>query len=161
MTSALDTFYVSGGTDLGLNTLEISDGVTTFYFVEAFEDVDAYLETGELVTFKACAMQVALPARNADGTQDLKFAICNIDGSVSTQVRASLAANRKASVTYREYLDSDRGAPARPPVTLEVKKGQWTAMQVDITAGYMNILDTAWPRELYTLNKFPGIRYIA
>ncbi|MXH35720.1 phage tail tube protein [Klebsiella variicola] len=37
----------------------------------------------------------------------------------------------------------------------------WTATEVQITAGYMNVLDMAWPRYRYTLPVFPGLRYIS
>ena len=52
-------------------------------------------------------------------------------------------------------------APAAVPYTLKIKSGSWTATEVQITAGYMNILDTAWPRFRYTLPVFPGLRYIS
>lgn len=35
------------------------------------------------------------------------------------------------------------------------------ALQAQITAGYMNVLDTAWPRFRYTLNEYPGLRYMS
>lgn len=46
-------------------------------------------------------------------------------------------------------------------VYAENQVGLWTATEVQITAGYMNILDTAWPRFRYTLPVFPGLRYIS
>ncbi|MFT0924583.1 DUF1833 family protein, partial [Klebsiella pneumoniae] len=100
-------------------------------------------------------------ARNADGTQDLKFALCNIDGVVSTAIRNALANRLPASLTYRSYISTDLAAPAAVPYTLKIKSGYWTATEVQITAGYMNILDTAWPRFRYTLPVFPGLRYIS
>ncbi|HBZ1510210.1 TPA: DUF1833 domain-containing protein, partial [Klebsiella pneumoniae] len=113
------------------------------------------------VTFTACAIDIALPARNADGTQDLKFALCNIDGVVSTAIRYALANRLPAWLTYRSYISTDLAAPAAVPYTLKIKSGSWTATEVQITAGYMNILDTAWPRFRYTLPVFPGLRYIS
>ncbi|ENU5578477.1 DUF1833 family protein, partial [Klebsiella pneumoniae] len=56
---------------------------------------------------------------------------------------------------------TDLAAPAEVPYTLKIKSGSWTATEVQITAGYMNILDTAWPRYRYTLPVFPGLRYIS
>jgi hypothetical protein len=47
------------------------------------------------------------------------------------------------------------------PYTLKIKSGYWTATEVQITAGYMNVLDMAWPRYRYTLPVFPGLRYIS
>ncbi|MCL7701543.1 DUF1833 domain-containing protein, partial [Klebsiella pneumoniae] len=72
-----------------------------------------------------------------------------------------LANRLPASLTYRRYISTDLAAPAEVPYTLKIKSGSWTATEVQITAGYMNILDTAWPRNRYTLNNFPALRYMS
>ena len=88
------------------------------------------------------------------------FAISNIDGIVSTAIRNALDNLSNASLTFRRYVSTDLSAPASPPFTLAIKEGSWTATEVQITAGYMNILDTSWPRYRYTLTDFPGLRYL-
>ncbi|WP_259298051.1 DUF1833 domain-containing protein, partial [Klebsiella pneumoniae] len=95
------------------------------------------------------------------GASLLKFALCNIDGVVSTAIRNALANRLPASLTYRRYISTDLAAPAEVPYTLKIKSGYWTATEAQITAGYMNILDTAWPRYRYTLPVFPGLRYMS
>jgi hypothetical protein len=111
--------------------------------VPGYEDITATTESGDTVTFTACAIDIALPARNADGTQDLKFALCNVDGVVSTTIRNALANRLPASLTYRSFISTDLAAPAAVPYTLKIKSGYWTATEVQITAGYMNVL--IWP----------------
>jgi len=114
-----------------------------------------------LVTYIACGIDVALPARNSDGTQDLKFAISNADGIVSTAIKSALNALNRATVTYRQYISTSLTAPSSTPYTMAIKSGQWNPLQVQITAGYMNWLDTAWPRYRYMLPNHPGLRYIS
>ena len=80
---------------------------------------------------------------------------------MSTAIRYALANRLPAWLTYRSYISKDLAAPAAVPYTLKIKSGSWTATEVQITAGYMNILDTAWPRYRYTLPVFPGLRYIS
>lgn len=158
--TVLNTLYVSGGKDVVFVTLEFNDGVNHFFVVEGFNNITATLETSEVKEFEAFPLQVARPARNADGTQDLRIAICNVSGMVSTYIREMIEADRKGVVVCRIYNSADLSAPAEPPLTLSVKGGAWTPMQADIVAGYMNILDTAWPRKLFTPNTHPGLRYI-
>ncbi|WP_462216027.1 DUF1833 family protein [Klebsiella pneumoniae] len=134
---------------------------TCSHLPQGYEDITATTESGDTVTFTACAIDIALPARNADGTQDLKFALCNVDGVVSTTIRNALANRLSASLTYRSFISTDLAAPAAVPYTLKIKSGYWTATEVQITAGYMNVLDMAWPRYRYTLPVFPGLRYIS
>ncbi|NEM65003.1 DUF1833 domain-containing protein, partial [Escherichia coli] len=94
-------------------------------------------------------------------TQDLKFAISNIDGVVSGAIDKVLDEQKSAKLTFRRYISTDLSAPAAAPYTLDIKNGSWTPAAVQITAGYMNILDTAWPRNRYNLADHPGLRYIS
>lgn len=156
----LDRLYTSSGDEVIIDTLQVTVGGQNYWLTRGWDDVTAKLENGTQATFTGAAIEVALPARNEDGTQDLKFAISNIDGVVSTAIRAALTDLSSASLTFRRYISTDLSAPAAPPFTLAIKDGYWTALEVQITAGYMNILDTAWPRYRYILSLFPGLRYL-
>lgn len=158
--TVLNRLYASGGSEVIIQTLEIAVGDKTYWLTKGWEDITAVLESGESATFTACGIDIALPARNSDGTQDLQFAISNIDGIVSTAIRGALDYLSTALLTYRYYVSTDLSAPAAKPYTLIVKSGYWTATEVQITAGYMNVLDTAWPRYRYTLPNYPGLRYL-
>lgn len=156
----LNRLYASGGTEVIIRTLQIVVGENTYWLTQGYEDIHARLENGATQVFTASGIDISLPARNADGTQDLKFAISNIDGVVSLAIRNALNNLSTAQLTYRSYLSTDLSAPASVPFMLNIKSGYWTATEVQITAGYMNILDTAWPRNRYTLPEYPGLRYL-
>lgn len=156
----LNRLYTSDGSEILFNTLQINVGGQNYWLVENFEDITAVTEAGATVTFQAAAMAVALPARNKDGTQDLQFAISNIDGIVSTAIRNALANLNSGTLIMRQYISTDLSAPASPPMVLQIKDGYWNASEVQITAGFLNILKTAWPRYRYTLPDFPGLRYL-
>lgn len=157
----LNRLYASSGSEVIIETLQINIGSTVHFFCKGYEDITATVENGDVLTFSAASIDIALPARNSDGTQDLQFAISNIDGEVSTTIRKALENLEIGSLTYRQYVSTDLSAPATVPYTLAIKSGSWTAIQAQITAGYMNVLDTAWPRFRYTLNEFPGLRYMS
>lgn len=157
----INRLFASSGSEVIIETLQINVGSQVFYLCRGWDDVTAKDESENSLTFKACGIDIALPARNADGTQDLKFAIGNIDGEVSNTIRDALAVLDRASLTFRHYVSTDLAAPASSPIRLAIKSGYWTASQVQITAGYMNILDSAWPRKRYTLNEHPGLRYLS
>lgn len=157
----LERLYASSGSEVIHDTLEITAGDDTYRLTQGYDDITVTLEDGQSATFEACAIDIALPARNADGTQDLKFAISNIDGIVSEVIDSTLDDLTPAKLTFRRYVSTDLSAPAAAPYTLDIKSGSWTPMAVQITAGYMNILDTAWPRNRYNLVDHPGLRYIS
>lgn len=156
----LDRLYASGGSEILFNTLQITVGGQNYWLVENFEDITAVTEAGATVTFQAAAMAVALPARNKDGTQDLQFAISNIDGIVSNAIRNALANLNNGTLIMRQYISTDLSLPSAPPLVFQIKDGYWKATEVQITAGFLNILKTAWPRYRYTLPNFPGLRYL-
>ncbi|HGK7302473.1 TPA: DUF1833 family protein [Stenotrophomonas maltophilia] len=158
--SILERLYSSGGREVELETLAVQVGAQTFYLTKGWDDFTARLETGEAATFTACGMDIAKPARNADGVQDLRFALSNLNGVVSTQLRAALAAKQEMVATFRLYLSTDLLAPAERPFSVKVKGGKWTATEVQINAGFMTVLDTEWPRNRYVLSKHPGLRYM-
>ena len=157
----LNRLYASSGAEVIIETLQINIGAGVYYLCKGYEDITATTEGGDVVTFAAAAIDIALPARNSDGTQDLQFAIDNVDGATSTAIRNALDNLDSASLTYRNYVSTDLTAPAAVPYTLAIKSGSWTATQAQIVAGYMNVLDTAWPRNRYTLPNYPGLRYMS
>ncbi|EOZ0913461.1 DUF1833 family protein [Klebsiella pneumoniae] len=157
----LEQLYASGGSEVIHDTLQITAGDQNYWLTRGWDNITASLEDGQQVTFEGCAIDIALPARNADGTQDLKFSISNIDGVVSDTIDRILDEMKSATLTFRRYISSDLSAPAASPYTLDVKSGSWTATAVQVTAGYMNILKTAWPRNRYNLAEHPGLRYMS
>jgi len=157
----IDRLYASSGSEVLIATLEVVIGDKSHFLCEGFDDIQAYTESGDLVTYIACGIEFSLPARNEDGTQDLKFVLCNIDGVVSTEIRSSLETLSSARIIFRKYIDTDLSAPAEPPYSMPVKGGSWTSLTVSITAGFKNILDYSWPRYRYTLPDFPGLRHIS
>jgi hypothetical protein len=74
----LNRLYASGGDEVIIDTLQITVGGHDYWLTRGWDDVTVTLENGAHATFLASAIDVALPAR-ADGTQDLKFAISNIE----------------------------------------------------------------------------------
>jgi len=159
--TVLNRLYASSGSEVIIETLQIVVRNKTFWLTKGWDDITATIEDGTAQLFEACGIDLALPARNTDGTQDLKFAISNIKGVVSSAIRDAIDDLSNAKLTYRCFISTDLSAPAGTPFTLSIKSGYWTALEVQLSAGYMNILDTAWPRYRYTLVDFPGLRYIS
>lgn len=158
----LDRLYNSSGPEVIIETLEIKIGSDDpIYLAKSYEDVTATTESGDTVTFEASGIDIALPARNDDGTQDLQFAVSNITGAVSTRVRAAILDLSSATLTHRRYISTDLSAPADTVYSLAIKSGQWNSTEAQIIAGYANVLDAGWPRYRYTLPLFPGLRYIS
>lgn len=131
----LNRLHASSGAEVWHETLQINIGADICYLTRGWDDLTATTESGAKVTFVGCGVDLALPARNADGTQDLRFAISNITGEASDAIRRALAMRQQILLTYRKYVSSDLAAPAERPYTLTVKSGQWSATEVQLVAG--------------------------
>ena len=155
----LNRLYASGGPERIIYTLEVTDGTDVIRMTPGWEDVTAGIEGGTLVTFTAVGIDIGLPAKNEDGTQDVTFGLSNITGAVSAYLRERITSSTRMMVKLRIYTSDDLSAPAKPADVFEVKGGSWSALQAEITAGYFDILNTNWPRRVFTFNEFPGLRY--
>lgn len=156
----LARLYASSGQERIIPTLEVSDGTEQIRITDGWQDVTAGIEGGDQVEFTAVGMELSLPDKNEDGTQDLTFALSNITGEVSAFLKPRIQSRTRMTLTYREYIDTDLSLPVKPASIYEVKGGSWDVFQATITAGYFNILETSWPRRVMTLNEFPGLRYV-
>lgn len=157
--TVINRLYASSGPEVIIGTLQINVGEQSYFLCEGYEDITAMTEDGAEVKFFACAISFSLPARNDDGTQDLKFSLCNIDGVVSTAIREATDTLKEGTIIFRKYISTDLSSPAEPPSVMPIKGGSWKPVVVNITAGFKNVLDYAWPRNRFTLPYFPGLRY--
>lgn len=125
-----------------------------------YEDHTVTLETGETVTFQASALALARPAKNATVRQVLNFAIENVTGLAQHAIEAALEAGGPIRIVFRSYLYSDLSAPAERPLRMVLTGAEMELESVKVEAGYQDAVNYAWPRERYTVEKFPGLKYI-
>lgn len=150
----LQRLFASSGEEVTLDTLTIVANGTTYRLVDAYEDITL---AGNVYT--ACAISLKLPKRNTDGAQSLKFSLGNITGEASAAIRASVNAGTQITVQYQLFTSADLDT-VEEDYTMTLKSATWTNLQIDLTCSYMAVLDTAWPRDRYTLIFSPGIRWL-
>jgi hypothetical protein len=125
-----------------------------------FENQILTLETAEEVTFIAGPLEISEPKRDTSGQQTLKFSIANATGAAQQAVETALESGEQVPVIYRLYLESDKTAPAALPFEMVLSGGGFDGIMVGIEASYYDLLNTAWPRDRYTAEFAPGLRYI-
>jgi len=157
----LSVVYASAPTDeVIIPTLEIQvSGRPPVRLCADFQDHDLGVD-GIYYTFQACSLSIALPARNTSGQQNLSFALGSVDGQIDEYVDAALESGERVPLIYREYLASDKSAPARRPYTMVVAGGQFEGAEVQIDASFYDLLNAAWPRQRYTVHNAPGLKYL-
>lgn len=160
--SILDIVYASAPTsEILIPTLEISHpSFETIRVCGGFEDVTATTEASETVTFTATGIDVSLPARDDSGQQTLVFAIDNVMGEVQSAIDSAMDAGGEITLIFRQYLASDLTGPADTPLTMTISGGVLEGATAQIQASYFDLLNTAWPRDRYTAEFAPGLRYL-
>ena len=66
--TVLNRLYASSGSEVIIDTLQITVGGHDYWLTRGWDDITVTLENGQQATFLGSAIDIALPARNADGT---------------------------------------------------------------------------------------------
>lgn len=161
MTLISEVFANANTDEVIIPTLEIQLPGETIRLCADFEDHTFGIEGGLMVLFEFCSLSISLPAKNSTGTQSLKFGFPALDGRPQRAVDVALESDQEVMLIYREYLISDPSAPARAPEIMVMRGGSFENGEAAFEAGSYDILNTEWPRERYTSETAPGIRFIA
>jgi hypothetical protein len=128
--------------------------------VGAYKDYELTDENSVTNTFLAASFDYKEPAKNTSGQQNLSFSISNVTGDAQRAVDFAISQNVKTEVIWRCYVSTDLTAPAKQPYKMTLRGGQFQGGNVQIDAGYFDPLNYAWPRNRYTNDFAPGLRYI-
>ena len=79
---------------------------------------------------------------------------------VKEAAKAAIDANERMTIIYRPFLASDKTTPADPPYFMTILSGAVQGASVRVEAGFFDLLNTAWPRDLYTASFAPGLKYL-
>lgn len=162
MSTILNQLRASGGTDVIIPVIELeADNMRESILIcNGFEDITATLEGGQSRTAHATGMDVALPKKDASGAQNLRFAIANVRGQAVKLIRDAERDQMEIRLIYRAYLASDLGQPAENPLHMIARSVTIKGDTVDITAGFFDLIDTQFPRDVYTSEFAPGLKYL-
>lgn len=110
--------------------------------------------------FEAGSLSIALPKKDTSGQQSLTFGVANVNGIAQRHVDTALESGESVLMTYLEFLASDKSAPASRPYKMILAGGQFEGVEAQFEGSYQDLLNTAWPRERYTAQNAPGIKYL-
>lgn len=110
--------------------------------------------------FEAGALSLTLPAKDTRGMQTLNFGIPGMNGRVQKEFDDALESRQPVEIIYREYLSSNKSAPARRPYVMDLIGGTLEGGDAQLSAGFFDVLNRRWPREVYTSENAPGIKYL-
>jgi len=162
MSQILREVNASVGNNPIIRTLELTCTAwdSSVFICNGYEDQTVTDENGRVITFEAANIAIALAAKNNKGNQTLAFGVADGSGEVSQRVDQSVDARIRVHAIYRTYLESNKEAPQEAPYYLSVAAVNMKGIIAQIQAIFFNMLGVAWPRNLYTTNVAPGLRWI-
>ena len=162
MSTILEEVNASAGPEIRLFTFELTCTAwpSPILICSGFTDRVCGTEDERTLTFEAANFDVQLARRNNRGNQTLAFAVDNTTGEVSHQTDDAIDADQRVTGVFRQYLLSNLAAPAEKPYRLTLLSGTIEGIVAQLQMGYFNMIGVAWPRYLYTVNSFPGLRAI-
>lgn len=158
----LNQLRASGGTDAIINTIELQCDAwpSSVVLCDGFQNLNITTESGVALQATATGMDVALPKKDASGAQSLRFAVDNVRGDVARLVRLAVADSAEVRLIYRSYVSSDLGQPDDNPLHMIVRQCILQGGMADITAGFFDLIDTQFPRDVYNSEFAPGLKYL-
>jgi len=161
--ATLDEVYASAVQgEVILRTLELTCAAWSepIAICNGFTDTVCKTEDGRDVLFTAANIDIALAKKNNKGNQTLAFAIDNTSGEAQRKIDLALNSDARVTATYRTYLFSNLTAPAERPYTLTILGGTLRSNEAQLQCGFFDLIGVAWPRDLYTTNFVPGLKYL-
>lgn len=160
--SLLEEVYAGRGDIIIIDTLEIVCGAweDSVFLCEGYEDLELYVpEHGGYRTFIGSAIGVNEPSRDNKGNQTLNFVIDNVLGEAQKRITKAYQARAITEVKFRIYLHTKPESPDSNTLTATVKSAQINGSQVQLTAGFFDVIGRNFNRLTYNSETSPALMY--
>ncbi len=173
LSQAISEAYAAAPSDVViLHTLELrhpafvdDDGnPTAIRVVRDHQDLYARLEAsapldpGAWVRFVALGFELELPPVDVAPVPEITVTLDNVSREIVRHLDAAATSQDQIEVTYRPYLSTDPEGPQMdPPITLVLAEVEGDAFRVTGRARMLDVGNKAFPAEVYTAARFPGL----
>lgn len=122
-------------------------------------EVGAEHNSGEMVTFLACAFEAKYPEQREGQAPSTTIKIDNVNRELVPKIRAAQGFREYIKVIYREYLATDLTEPAYGPVEFELRGAKMIGASLSGTVVVKNLQNKRFPRitKNYDYNQFPSL----
>jgi hypothetical protein len=118
---------------------------------------DAQMNAGETVTFQACAITVKRPESSDTGRPAVEIAVANVSKLLIPYLDIAAEGKDPIYMTFRLYLSNDTSAPQSIIDYLTAQKVSAGVLEVTCTAGFEDILNKPFGKQVYTTREYPGL----
>lgn len=116
-------------------------------------------DAGLLVPFVALGFDLELPPVDTIPVPEIVVTLDNVGREIAKHLDAAAVSQERIEVTYRPYLSTDiEGPQMDPPMTMTLSEVEVDVFRVTGRARVLDIGNKAFPSEIYTIRKYPGLR---
>lgn len=129
------------------------------YVVNDFQDFEARLETGQMVTFVGCPVDVVPPEESELGkAPTISVRIDGVSGHIKRQLDLAVGTLDRITLVERIYASDDPSAPAvMPPLVLTLRSVLVGETVVTAEAGFSDPINRGFPARDYLAREYPGL----
>jgi hypothetical protein len=127
--------------------------------LEARLEAGAPRDAGLVVTFLAYGFDFTPPELTTTGVPQATVVIDNVDSAIEAQLDLAVASGQPVVAIYRSFLSDTllEGPENDPPIQLTLTSSTSNPFTVRGSLSFPNLLDRTFPREEYTLARFPAL----
>jgi hypothetical protein len=116
-------------------------------------------DAGLLVPFVALGFELELPPVDTIPVPEIVVTLDNVGREIAKHLDAAAVSQERIEVTYRPYLSTDiEGPQMDPSMTMTLSEVEVDVFRVTGRARVLDIGNKAFPSEIYTIRKYPGLR---
>lgn len=112
--------------------------------------------------YDAAAIDIQIPSRNTEGTQQVNIGLSNVKNSVWLElvkvVNWNIVNDVPMTLDIKQFMASDLNSVASF-FSFQVNTVSVSAQTATVTASYSQIYNTYYPRKRYYPSEYPGLKY--
>ncbi|MBI5121348.1 MAG: DUF1833 family protein [Rhodospirillales bacterium] len=122
-------------------------------------EAGAARDAGLLVPFVALGFELELPPVDTIPVPEIVVTLDNVGREITKHLDAAAVSQDAIEVTYRPYLSTDINGPQMdPPLVMTLSEVEVDVFRVTGRARVLDIGNKAFPSQIYTIKKYPGLR---
>ena len=162
MTPAEKEAYANADdTRITLYTLELNHpGFTQPLRIVADNDpLTAEIEDGEEVLFTPFWFRLKRPPINEEPDPSVSITVDNVSGFMTPYLDAASRSGESIRLIFRPFLvdDTDDTVTLLSTLSLAIRNATSSMASVTLTAAHINPANLPFPKENYTIDRFPGL----
>lgn len=159
MNADLLSYYQGTRDDRLITCVSLSHGANTYYYSDEKDDFTANID-GVSTLFEARSLTATRPARSGNGVFDADVNLDDVDLLVSPIIDAAVDAGDTITCVVYLYLESHQGLNYARKLAFTVENVSRQEETITLACKRPNIKNIRWPKEVYTVDKYPGLEAV-